>query len=409
MADTINISDDESDPMSGVWMRADRKERNETQSAACKTQSSEESASDSQRTLSLGEFSPLRTLKRQDPEAPSPEEERSKKCAKPTATACFLPETGYEDLGFCSPGDYKMKQLASCTHSAEKWLKAKKMAKAKTVKGGKHMMNMLRHCVMLQTENYIEVAQLSDHPTVGRFDWSTIEEANQKMPNNLTQENTPRIKVHKGDALHAAYKASSAKEGAKVAVLRMTQDCQSAKSLVQQKGCANQDGDMFRRTDLSRIIDVCIDLFPKGKTTMRPDECLTHQDVTIFRGPEDKGYPFLKSPRKVHVIAAAALNKPRLTADHVYCDPRQKTQMERKCFVILGAAAKMGVTHLILSAFGCGNCQNPPKLVAQMFLKAMKTFPIPTVEICVHECAKSSNSGANFEAFRACFKDSPFD
>ena len=406
MADTsLNSSDDESDAMSGVWRGADRKERNETQLAACKTPSSEESESENSEAQSPDE-------KRQDPEAPSPEEERSKKCAKLTGKKIqqrpVLPETGFSDIGYCSPGDDKMKQLASCTHSAEKWLKAKEMAEAKNVKGGKHMMNMLRQCVMLQTEKHIEIAQQSDHPTIGKFDWYTIEEANQKMPNNITQENMPRIKVSKSDALHAAYEAS-ATEGAKVAVLRMTQDCQSAKSLVQQKGCANQDGDMFRRTDLSRIIDVCIDLFPKGKTTMRADECLTHQDVTIFRGPEDKGYPFLKSPRKVHVIAAAALNKPRLTADHVYCDPRQKTQMERKCFVILGAAAKMGVTHLILTAFGCGNCQNPPKLVAQMFLKAMKTFPIPTVEICVLECEKSSNSGANFEAFRACFKDSPFD
>ena len=402
MADTsLNNSDHESEPMSGVWRGPDSKERDETQLAAWKPPSSEESESENSEAQSPDE-------KRQDPEAPSPEEERSKKCAKLTAIACFLPETGYSDIGYCSPGDDKMKQLASCTHSAEKWLKAKEMAEAKNVKGGKHMMNMLRQCVMLQTEKHIEIAQQSDHPTIGKFDWYTIEEANQKMPNNITQENMPRIKVSKSDALHAAYEAS-ATEGAKVAVLRMTQDCQSAKSLVQQKGCANQDGDMFRRTDLSRIIDVCIDLFPKGKTTMRPDECLTHQDVTIFRGPEDKGYPFLKSPRKVHVIAAAALNKPRLTADHVYCDPRQKTQMERKCFVILGAAAKMGVTHLILSAFGCGNCQNPPKLVAQMFLKAMKTFPIPTVEICVLECEKSSNSGANFEAFRACFEDSPFD
>ena len=129
MADTsLNNSDHESESMSGVWRGLDREERNETQLTAWKPPSSEESESENSEAQSPDE-------KRQDPEAPSPEEQRSKKCAKLTGKKIqqrpVLPETGFSDIGYCSSGDDEMKQLASCTHSAEKWLKAKEMAEAK--------------------------------------------------------------------------------------------------------------------------------------------------------------------------------------------------------------------------------------------------------------------------------------
>ena len=72
--------------------------------------------------------------------------------------------------------------------------------------------------------------------------------------------------------------------------------------------------------------------------------------------------------------------------------------------MILGAAAAMNINHLILTPFGCGSCGNPPQLVAEMLLKAIKAFPIPTVEICVLD-----DSGSNFKAFEECFNNASYD
>ena len=43
--------------------------------------------------------------------------------------------------------------------------------------------------------------------------------------------------------------------------------------------------------------------------------------------------------------------------------------------------------------------KNPPQVVAEMMLNAIKTYPIPTIEICVLD-----DSGSNFEAFSKCFE-----
>ena len=89
--------------------------------------------------------------------------------------------------------------------------------------------------------------------------------------------------------------------------------------------------------------------------------------MSIFRDTEDQGYAYLP-PRQVHAIAAAAVHKPYLSKDFQYENPCDKTLMECKCLVILGAAAAMNINHLILTPFGCGSCGNPPQLVAEMLL-----------------------------------------
>ena len=48
--------------------------------------------------------------------------------------------------------------------------------------------------------------------------------------------------------------------------------------------------------------------------------------------------------------------------------------------------------------------KNPPQVVAEMMLNAIKTYPIPTIEICVLD-----DSGSSFEAFRKCLDDATYD
>ena len=48
--------------------------------------------------------------------------------------------------------------------------------------------------------------------------------------------------------------------------------------------------------------------------------------------------------------------------------------------------------------------KNPPQVVAEMMLNAIKTYPIPTIEICVLD-----DGGSNFEAFKDVFDNPTWD
>ena len=76
--------------------------------------------------------------------------------------------------------------------------------------------------------------------------------------------------------------------------------------------------------------------------------------MSIFRDTEAAGYAF-RTPRKVHAIAAAAVNKPPVVDDQ-YDNLEDRALMQSKLLVILTAAAKMKINHLVLKAFGCGSC-----------------------------------------------------
>ena len=124
--------------------------------------------------------------------------------------------------------------------------------------------------------------------------------------------------------------------------------------------------------------------------------------MSIFRDTEAAGYAF-RTPRKVHAIAAAAVNKPPVVDDQ-YDNLEDRALMQSKLLVILAAAAQMKINHLVLTAFGCGSCKNPPQVVAEMMLNAIKTYPIATIEICVLD-----DSVSNFEAFKDVFDKATWD
>ena len=69
--------------------------------------------------------------------------------------------------------------------------------------------------------------------------------------------------------------------------------------------------------------------------------------MSIFRDTEAAGYAF-RTPRKVHAIAAAAVNKPPVVDDQ-YDNLEDRALMQSKLLVILAAAHKMKINHLVLS------------------------------------------------------------
>ena len=93
-------------------------------------------------------------------------------------------------------------------------------------------------------------------------------------------------------------------------------------------------------------------------------------NVTVFRGTEEEGYPFLEKPWQVNFIAVAGINNP----DTVTKEDGRKWLTEpmvagtkNKLRTILNIAIDNEIDILVLGAIGCGAFHNPPHHVALLF------------------------------------------
>jgi uncharacterized protein (TIGR02452 family) len=166
---------------------------------------------------------------------------------------------------------------------------------------------------------------------------------------------------------------------------------------------------MQHRTDVERV-------WSHAPSYQFNEGCVcVHENVTIFRGEEKNGYPFLSKPRRVTVISGAALKNPHLQEGKLprrYANAIQKANMKTEVAMILIAAAHHNCTHLVLSAFGCGGQQNPPEEVAKMFHKELLydstlQTSIARVTFCIqddHNAKKAHNPVGNMKAFEDEFR-----
>ena len=96
-------------------------------------------------------------------------------------------------------------------------------------------------------------------------------------------------------------------------------------------------------------------------------------NVTIFRGCEEDGYPLLKHPWRVNMIAVAALNRPEL--EYINGEERVARHLigavKNKIRTVLRIARDNNQTTLVLGALGCGAFRNPPKHTAELFKEVM--------------------------------------
>ena len=286
-------------------------------------------------------------------------------------------------------------KTAECKHDRDQWKEAmRKFVAQGWWKAEKRLLLLVASQTARFCQNFARSKQLVEEAVSFDFCWGDMSPACRQCPDNMKlQGKKPTVKVTQKDALKTAWEAAG-KPGSVVGVLRCTKEFQCNKYMQQQRGDRNQDGDMLRRTDLQRFV------YGAGNQEIGAKSCRVHMDMSIFRDTEAAGYAFLEEPRKVHAIASAAMNKPPVVDDK-YDNLEDRALMQSKLLVILAAADMMNINHLVLTAFGCGpSCQNPPQVVAEMMLDAIKTYPIPTIDICVLDDAGSSN----FEAFSKCFK-----
>ncbi|CAE7431198.1 Clec16a, partial [Symbiodinium pilosum] len=208
----------------------------------------------------------------------------------------------------------------------------------------------------------------------------------------------PEVEVVECDILDKA--EAFAKEMGAVAVLNMASASSPGGGV--RNGAGAQEENLCRRSDLYRF------LAPQWRSLypIQKNACLISENVTILRGSEKNGYPFLDQPFKVTILTCAALQRPPISGQR-YRDPQDENCMREKVRAILGAAQKSGCRACVLSAFGCGAFGNPPEAVARLFKEELRTAKLHKVSFCIfndHNAGRAHNPRGNYIPFKEVFE-----
>eukprot|EP00930_Biecheleria_cincta_P086296 TRINITY_DN75603_c0_g1_i1.p1 TRINITY_DN75603_c0_g1~~TRINITY_DN75603_c0_g1_i1.p1 ORF type:complete len:346 (+),score=55.01 TRINITY_DN75603_c0_g1_i1:47-1084(+) len=306
----------------------------------------------------------------------------------------LLPESGYEQP--ISP------RVAEYGHNPIKWRKAFADAGDGTANPDMASIRSLRVIIWRQTEKAIKCSLdgRPAQPDLGSFKLASnnTETCKDTLSTECIADERPGVQVVECDMLDHAQ--SLVQKGHKVAVLNMA--CEDCPGGGFRSGAGAQEENMHRRSDLVRFTE---ELRTKHYP-IPPEACLLSENVTVFRGSEKDGYPFLQTPFQVSFISCAALIYPRLTEFRTYADAWQEKRMRQKIKVIIAAAVRAECFAVVLSAFGCGAFGNPPEQVARLCAEELTNAPLKKVDFCVfndHNSGKSHNPRGNYLPFVEAF------
>ena len=148
-------------------------------------------------------------------------------------------------------------------------------------------------------------------------------------------------------------------------------------------------------------------------TALYNDDCIYTPDVTIFKS--DISFPELLPQNKwqtVDIITCAAPNLRQRPSNAINpSSGRQAVKIsnealralhEKRANRILDIAKNNGAEVIILGAFGCGAFQNPPQIVAEGILQAVKQhiYDFKVIEFAIYCTPRDSK---NYDIFKKYF------
>jgi uncharacterized protein (TIGR02452 family) len=196
-----------------------------------------------------------------------------------------------------------------------------------------------------------------------------------EVEGNLTTpaDSSVLVRLVQSDTLDAAQKLHAQYPGAKIAVLNMASPLQPGGGVL--RGAKAQEESLCMRSTL----------YP----SLRPewyrhsiDAVIYTPDVLVFRSSAtapEMGMLEAKDRFYVDVISCAAPRHPETVEvsngndekEIRYADPKDEETMSLKVKFIMRTAVKMGVSHLVLGALGCGAYRNPIGQVANIMRKCV--------------------------------------
>ena len=299
------------------------------------------------------------------------------------------------------------RSLPFLPHSPGRWLAAFQAAGNGTATPRMRTIRALRRAIWTQTATAVEALQAGLPPLPGCPDVLLAPVALPALqvfePAALPPaDSPPDVAVLPRDTLAVAEQALS--RPGTIAVLCMISSSHPGGGVLSGRGA--QEESLHRRTDLCRYTLGHRELYP-----LDPNVLLYARDVTVLRGTEEDGYPFLAAPFRIDVILCPAVRSPALAPSAygllAYSRRADYDAMFMKILLILKTAADYGVGTLVLSAFGCGAFGNPPDVVAQICASALSRVPrsrVPLVLFAIlddHNAAGYHNPFGNYAPFRA--------
>ena len=241
------------------------------------------------------------------------------------------------------------------------------------------------------------------------------------MPSDMNRPALPanvtcNVSVINSDCLQEA--EAHVLGGSKVAVLNMANSKNAGGGF--RSGAGAQEENIHRRSDVFRFLwGRRHALYP-----IKTGEAIMSEGVTVFRGPEESGYPFMEKPFQVTVISCAAVHHPPLQTRCIYPnmgdegEPEMETEaaddMRVRIKAILYAAERSECDTIMLSAFGCGAFRCPPTHVALIFRQEIlaNTMVYSRKKIIFailddHNTKGFHNPCGNFQPFWDTFQDFP--
>ncbi|CAJ1401923.1 unnamed protein product [Effrenium voratum] len=284
----------------------------------------------------------------------------------------------------------RAEDLASLDHDPQRWREDFQRAGDGKKNPDMFVIRKMRKVIWLQTEKWIS-NNLRQLPPVITYIWP------EEGAGTMVSEFAPEVEVVEQDILEHAQELARSH---RVAVLNMASAAQPGGGF--REGAGAQEENLHRRSDLVRFLDTRWYPLPE-------DKCLVSKDVTVFRGSEKEGYPFLEEKFYVDFLTCAAVRYPHVHVDHCGCRykyPDDEESMRKKARAILGAATAAHCDAVVLSAFGCGAFGNPPEEVARVFQEELRTACLKKVSFCIfndHNSGRRHNPRGNFIPFKEAF------
>lgn len=197
-----------------------------------------------------------------------------------------------------------------------------------------------------------------------------------------------------------------------------------------ENGAGAQEENLCRRTDYVRFLFrytpladsygfLGIDRDSRYSYPLdRWDGAVYSEGMTVFRGNEADGYPFLEEPFRLDFVAVAALNLRRKEEyewikdkdGNYLLSENEKEITCHKIRLMLRIAAQTGHRTMVLSAFGCGAFSNPAREMATMFHQVLseKEFCSAFDKIVFailedHNSCSHINPEGNYKPFKSRF------
>jgi len=300
--------------------------------------------------------------------------------------------------------NFRQNQRASVAHDPAVWQNIFRAAGDGTADPDMKAIRACRALIWSQSEEAIKRAEASKpsahSDTLRLCRAAPTEVLRSDMINSPSQPSSLRcsVRIEGKDMLEAA--GELCRQGHHVGVLNMANATKPGGGYV--NGAGAQEENLHRRSDAVRFT-----VRQRKKHYPIPDDaCLLSRDVTVFRGTEKDGYPFLLEPFKVNMVSCAAVLNPTLTDQRGYFSPSDQRRMRTKIRAIVAAMGKLECTAAVLSAFGCGAFRNPPEVVAQMFSEALAESHVKEVVFCIfddHNAKLRHNPAGNLYPFRRQF------